>query len=406
MKQFEVIKYNNQSIELDVSVSSDCSTLWLTKEQMALLFNRNRTVVLKHIQRIYDDHELEKGATCANNAHVRSEGKRSVIRDIECFNLDMILAVGRRIKSQNGILLKLWFEELISSKNREIIVYNNGEVRLDVQIEPMKETVWLSVVQMSKLFETSTDNIYLHIKNIYEEGELYASVTEESSTTEKVVLLTAKDGKSYPTTLYNLDMILAVGYRVKGKRAIEFRRWVSSVLKQYLLKGYAIDKERSLVTNENFLHLVNEVNHLKDDVEGIKEFLYSKVSHSFVCYEGQYYDGFRFVNDLICSAKKRVIIIDGYADFSVLDFFVGSKKGVRKTIVCHKIDRIDDSTLERFSKQYGEIAIKEDKTYHDRFLIIDDDIYLLGTSLNSLGNKTSTITKTDQYNIAEIYQDE
>lgn len=406
MKQFEVIKYKNQSIELDVAISDDGSTLWLTQDQMAVLFGRDRTGLYKHIDRIYDEKELEKGATCAKKSQVRIEGNRSVTRTFEYYNLDMILAVGRRIKSQNGILLKQWFDDLISSKNREIIVYNNGEVRLDVQIEPINETVWLSAVQMAELFDTSVKNIYKHVKNIYEEGELEDSVVNESLTTQKDVLLTAKDGKSYPTTLYNLDMILAVGYRVKGKRAIEFRRWVSSVLKQYLLKGYAIDKERSLVTNENFLHLVNEVNHLKDDVEGIKEFLYSKVSHSFVCYEGQYYDGFRFVNDLICSAKKRIIIIDGYADSSVLDFFVGSKKEVRKTIVCHKIDRIDDSTLERFSKQYGDITINEDKTYHDRFLIIDDDIYLLGTSLNSLGNKTSTITKTDQYNIAEIYQDE
>ena len=402
MKQFEVIKYKNQSLELDVKVSTNGDTVWLSKSQIALLFDRDRSVVSRHINNIFEAGELKKETSCAKYAH-EVNGQ---LHYTFYYNLDLIIAIGHRFKSQNGILLKKWFEEQISAKNRDTIVYNNGKVRLDVQIEPMNETVWLSVAQIAELFDSSTDNIYLHIKNIYEEGELESSVTEESSATQKEVILTAKDGKSYLTTLYNLDMILAVGYRVKGKRAIEFRKWVSAVLKQYLLRGYAIDKERSLVTYDNYIHLVNEVNHLKDDVQEIKEILYSKVTHSFVCYEGQYYDGFVFVNSLICAAKKRVIIIDGYADSGVLDFFIKSKKGMRKVVICHKIERIDDEVLQRFIKQYGEITIKEDKSYHDRFLIVDDDIYILGTSLNSLGNKTSTITKTDQYNIEEIYKDE
>ena len=112
------------------------------------------------------------------------------------------------------------------------------------------------------------------------------------------------------------------------------------------------------------------------------------------------------MSSLICSANKRVIIIDGYADNSVLDFFVGSNKKTKKVIICHKAERIDPKVLERFAKQYGEITIQEDKSYHDRFLIIDEDVYLLGASLNSLGNKTSTITKTDQYKLEDIYKGE
>ena len=167
-----------------------------------------------------------------------------------------------------------------------------------------------------------------------------------------------------------------------------------------------IDKQRALVTNENYINLVNDVNNLKYDVNEIKKVLAQSSLTSFICYEGKYYDGFSFVHKLIRSAKKRVIVIDGYADSSVLDFFIDSQKHVKKIIVCHKRDRIDSVTLEKFTKQYGDILIKEDKSYHDRFLIIDDDIYLLGVSLNTLGNKTSTITKTNEYKIEEIYKDE
>ena len=141
--------------------------------------------------------------------------------------------------------------------SNETIVYNNGIVRLDVNIEPINDTVWLNVNQMALLFDTSTDNIYLHIKNIYEEGELEDSVTEESSTTQKELLQKASDGKTYLTKLYNLDVILAVGYRVKGKRAIEFRRWASSVLKQYLLKGYVVDNNRVTISKCIFDALIH-----------------------------------------------------------------------------------------------------------------------------------------------------
>ncbi|MCR5348077.1 MAG: virulence RhuM family protein [Bacilli bacterium] len=206
--------------------------------------------------------------------------------------------------------------------------------------------------------------------------------------------------------LYNLDVIISVGYRVKSKNGIIFRKWASEILKDYLLKGYVVSSSRALIADENYINLINEVNGLKNNVNDSKKVPGSRIRNSFVCYEGKFYVGFVFINELIRSAKERVVIIDGYADNGVLDFFVGSKKGITKTVLCHKRERIELGILERFIKQYGQIIIKEDKSYHDRFLIIDNDVYLLGASLNSLGNKTSTITKTAQYKIEDIYKGE
>ena len=401
MNVFELVKFNYQSIELDVNVSTSDRTIWLSKKQMALLFGRDRSVISRHIKNIFIEQELNE----KNNVHFL----HTAISDkpVLFYSIDVIIGVGNRVKSNHGLILKEWFDNYLSNyRNPNIIVYNNGSVRLDVKIEPLNETVWLSVSQMALLFDTSTDNIYFHIKNIFKEGEIVASVTENSSATQMEVFQKSTDGKQYLTKLYNLDVILAVGYRVKGKRAIEFRKWVSSVLKQYLLKGYAIDKQRTLVANENYMSLVNQVNHLKDDVQEIKEIVYTNIKNSNICYEGKYYDAFVFVNDLIRSAKQRVIIIDGYADECALRFFVGTSKDIQKIIVCHKKDRINNIILEFFVKQYGSVTIKENKSYHDRFPIIDNDIYILGASLNSLGKKTSTITKTDEYKIEDIYKDE
>lgn len=368
------------------------------------MYKKDRSVIAKHLKRIYEKNDLKIDRTCAKNAQVQKEGNRLIKRIVDVYNLDAILKVGILVKSSNGLLLKEWFENYFASKKQELIEYNDGQIQLDVNIDPITETVWLSVNQMALLFETSPDNIYLHIKNIYSEGELFSSVTEESSATQKEIFQTAADGKSYLTTLYNLDVILSVGYRVKGKRAIEFRKWASRVLKQYLLKGYAIDKNRALVTNENYINLINEVSHLKDDVKEIQDIIKSKVRLSYICFEGNYFEGFSFVNSLIKQAKSRVIIIDGYADTSALDFFINSKKGIKKVIICAKKERIEEEFLFRFIKEYGEVSIKEDKSFHDRFLIIDKDIYQLGTSLNSLGNKTSYITKLDRCKVEEIYK--
>ena len=285
--------------------------------------------------------------------------------------------------------------------NYELVKFQNQSLELDVEVSPNEETVWLSKEQMALLFDRDRSVISRHINSIYKEGEL-----DKESTCAKNAHMPETSNRLYETSLYNLDVIISVGYRVKSKNGIIFRKWATKVLKEYLLKGYVLSENRTLVTNENYINLINEVNNLKNDVDEIKKVLSYKSPNSFVCYEGNTFDGFAFINSLICSANERVIVVDGYADNSVFDFFVGSNKTVKKIILCHKAERIDSTILDRFIVQYGNTIIKEDKSYHDRFLIVDNDIYLLGTSLNSLGNKTSTITKTDQYKIEDIYKDE
>lgn len=278
----------------------------------------------------------------------------------------------------------------------EIIKFVDGDCELDVNVLSQQNTIWLTQEQIAKLFEKSRSTITEHINNIFSEGELYemTSVGNSDITNHR------------PAKLYNLDVILAVGYRVKSKRGILFRRWATAVLRDYLIKGYSLSSDRVLVTNENYIQLINDVNHLKKDVEDIKEIVNRNILDSIIIYEGDSFDGFSFINDLIKKAIKSVIIIDGYADDSIFDFLIGSKKGIKKVVICHKANRISKEILNRFEKEYGPIVIKEDKTYHDRFLIIDNEVYLIGTSLNSIGYKTSSVIKCNQFNIKDIIKDE
>ena len=278
----------------------------------------------------------------------------------------------------------------------EIIKFVDCDFELDVNVSSRQNTILSTQEQIAKLFEKSRSTITEHINNIFSEGELYemTSVGNSDITNHR------------PAKLYNLDVILAVGYRVKSKRGILFRRWATTVLRDYLIKGYSLSSDRVLVTNENYIQLINDVNHLKKDVEDIKGIVNRNVLDSIIIYEGDSFDGFSFINDLIKKAIESVIIIDGYADDSLFDFLIGSKKGIKKVVICHKANRISKEIINRFEKEYGPIVIKVDKTYHDRFLIIDNEVYLIGTSLNSIGYKTSSVIKCDQFNIKDIIKDE
>lgn len=122
-----------------------------------------------------------------------------------------------------------------------LILYTTEDGRSQIQLRAKEQTVWLTQREMSDLFDVSTDNVGLHLKNIYEDGELTREATTEESS---VVQIEGGREVRRPVTLYNLDAILAVGYRVRSPRGVQFRRWASTVLKEYLLKGFAMDDER------------------------------------------------------------------------------------------------------------------------------------------------------------------
>ena len=237
---------------------------------------------------------------------------------------------------------------------------------------------------MAVLFNVSTDNIGLHIKNIFKEGELDRSVSEESS-------VTASDGKKYKTRLYNLDMIISVGFRVKSKNGIIFRKWANTVLKNYLLKGYLVDNQRVLITQENYINLKLEVDSLKTKVYNIEKEINIFQPNEKVFIENQTYTAYLYINKLLREAEKRIILIDGYLDDSSLEFFSNVSQNIKITLITHKVNRISEHILKRFKKEFVNIEIIENKSFHDRFIIVDEVVYSLGTSLNNLGKKLTTI---------------
>ena len=262
----------------------------------------------------------------------------------------------------------------------EIILYQPDEaVKLEVRLED--ETVWLTQEQIADLFGTKRPAITKHLNNIYKSGEL------DIDSTCSILEHMGNDGKQrYTTKYYNLDAILSIGYRVNSKNATLFRKWANSVLKDYLLKGYSINKrlselERTVAQHTEKIDFF--VRTALPPVEGI-------------FYNGQIFDAYKFATDLVKSARRSIVLIDNYVDETVLLMLSKRSGGVSATIYTQRITQQLQLDLDRHNSQYPPIDIRTYRDSHDRFLIVDEtDVYHIGASLKDLGKKMFAFSKLD-----------
>lgn len=280
--------------------------------------------------------------------------------------------------------------------DESVVVYksNDGVVQLEVQLA--NETVWLTLDQMAELFQRNKSTISRHIKNIFECGELSQDmVVAKNATTTQHGALQGKT-QTHEVTFYNLDMIISIGYRVNSIRGVQFRQWASRVLKEYLLRGYSI--------NQHLVYMEQRIDHqLQEHTEQIHE-LQDKVDFFVrtslppkegVFYNGQIFDAYVFATDLIKSAKKSITLIDNYIDESVLLMLAKRNDGVTAKIITRSISDTLKLDLEKHNKQYPPVEIQESDKYHDRFLIIDEEIYHLGASLKDLGKRLFAFSRME-----------
>lgn len=263
----------------------------------------------------------------------------------------------------------------------EIVLYQpNEEVKLEVRLE--EETVWLNQQQMAILFNATKQNISLHINNIYKEGELLRDATV------KEYLTVQQEGSRQITRrvlFYNLDVIISVGYRVKSIRGTQFRQWANRVLKDYLLQGYSI--------NSRIERLENRMAQTEEKIDFFVRTSLPPVQGIF--YDGQVFDAYTFASNLIRSAKKSIVLIDNYIDDTVLLLLDKRQTGVQATIYTKSVDAKLKLDIDRHNKQYNPIEIRKFDRSHDRFLMIDHEVYHIGASLKDLGRKWFAFCKME-----------
>ncbi len=272
----------------------------------------------------------------------------------------------------------------------QIVLYQPDEsIRLEVKLD--QDTVWLTQAQMTELFHTTRNNITMHIRNIFKEGEL-----EENSVC-KDSLHTAADGKSYKTKFYNLDVIISVGYRVKNPIGTRFRQWANAVIKQYLLQGYSVNRHL-IALQENMDKRMTRIEDTQAKQQEQLDFFIrtSTPPAEMVFFEGDFYTARIALENLVRSATSRVVIIDAYISALTLDILNVRQLEVEAVIytkaVGQGMQRLMDEHDRLFPSSHVDIR-KWRKESHDRWLVVDDRLYHCGHSLNANGgHKISAIT--------------
>jgi len=259
------------------------------------------------------------------------------------------------------------------------IIFQDGEIELKVSIE--NETVWLNRHQLSELFDRDIKTIGKHINNVFKEGEL------DKYTVVANFATTASDGKTYQIEYYNLDVIISVGYRVKSQKGVKFRQWATSVLKKYIFNGYAINREK--ITQQRLLNL-------EKDIQNIKTYIQNNSLNitQDIFYDGQIWEAYEFINSLLKTANKEVVLIDNYIDDTVLTIFSKYPK-LNFIIITKNISKQLKLDINKYNSQYNNLKIKTSNQYHDRFLLIDNQTYHIEASLKDLGKKIFAFSKLD-----------
>jgi len=266
----------------------------------------------------------------------------------------------------------------------QIVLYQAEDQSTSLEVRVEDETVWLTQAQIVDLFASSKANVSEHIANIFNSGELTKSKTVRNFRTVR------REGSRKvirALTYYNLDLIISIGYRVNSKRGVQFRIWANKVLKDYLLKGYAV--------NHRIDRLENDMYTVKNKLEKIDfQIQTSLPPNEGIFFNGQIFDAWIFVTDLVRSAKHSILLIDNYVDEQVLLLLSKRKENVRAKIYTQNLTNQFQLDLKKHNSQYPEIKVTQFSTSHDRFLILDNsEVYHIGASLKDLGKKWFAFSK-------------
>jgi len=259
----------------------------------------------------------------------------------------------------------------INMKN-EIVLYQSDELASRIEVRIEADTVWLNRLQIAMLFGRDVKTIGKHINNVFSEGEL-----DRNATVANYATVQNEGGRIVERQVehYNLDVIISVGYRVKSKQGTQFRIWANKVLKDYLLKGYALNQRMNRIENtvETLANKVMEIDlQIKSNI----------IPTQGVFFDGQVFDAYELASKIIRAATKSIVLIDNYINETTLTHLSKKGESVKVLLLTKSTGKQLALDVEKANGQYGNFGLKTFTKSHDRFLIIDGvEVYHLGASL-------------------------
>ena len=273
----------------------------------------------------------------------------------------------------------------ISTSENQIVVYQPDDTtRLSVRFDG--ETVWLSQEQMIDLFQRDRSVISRHIANAFKEGEVDK---------ENCLHILQTNTKGRPEVVYNLEVVTSVGYRVKSRRGVLFRRWATRVLKEYLLRGYSFNARMNQLEDKVDRRLAQHEQAIVDLKEKVDFFVQTKEPPlQGIFFQNRYWDAKSLLIKFIRRAKKELIVIDPYVGVATLDMLAKRGRGVKIELVTHSNGELEESDFEAFGKQCGKFTKTICGICHDRFIIVDGkEVFWTGASLKDAGRLTFAAAK-------------
>ena len=400
--QTKTFKY--EDISIDINISPEENTVWLCQKDMIKLFNTNQSNISGHLNNILKLKTDENDPTYRFFRLVASNGKSY---NYKHYNLDIIKEVGYKINPSLTEYFINWCKEELNRFNNQllpiqsnIIRFEDDNLSLDVKVLPEEETVYLDQDGLGKLFDTTKPNISMHIKNIYDSGEL-----DEKATVKDFLIVQTEGNREVNrlVKMYNLDLIISLGYRVNSKRGIMFRRWATRVLKEYMLKGYAIDEKRVMDFSSNLESLTTRVNKIEKKVDTLMKQKDIEFPNHKIFYENSLFEAASFLSGLIEAANSNIVLFDPYIDIKALEILSYKKESVRLYIITTSKAKIKEERYKDVIEQYKDTYIYIDDSIHDRYLIIDDSIYYhMGSSINYIGKYFTQIDKMKDEEIINV----
>jgi hypothetical protein len=280
-------------------------------------------------------------------------------------------------------------------KMNEIALYTPNELTERIEVRIDEETVWLNRQQIAVLFGRDVKTIGKHINNVFSEEEL-----QKYSTVAKFATVQTEGDRRIERQIehYNLDVIISVGYRVKSKQGTQFRIWATNVLRDYLLKGYALNQRMNRIEN-NFENLSDEVQKISLQINT------HLIPTQGVFFDGQVFDAYELASKIIRTAKKNIVLIDNYIDENTFIHLSKKNKNVKVTLFTKSVTQQLLLGLQKANEQYEGFEVKNFTQSHDRFLIIDNkEVYHLGASLKDLGRKWFAFSKLEKTSVQSILE--
>lgn len=391
--------YSKGSEEI-IYYRDEVGAIWVTQSEMAKLFGVTRTAVTKRLKEA-----VSREAVCSEMEPTEisfpveaPDGKQYQTKLYGQAILERLGQLFRSKKAQE-------FLQDTKQNRQKIVRFNRDNLSIEVIVSPDEDTVWLTQCQIAELFQTSQQDVSHHVRAILESGELGAE------TIHKEYLYMPLAGREYETAYYNLEMILSIGYRVNSRRGIEFRRWASKVLRQYLLKGYAVDQERTAVSASNFLSLSRlvqdmavEMNDFDRRIKTIEDRIRLE-NDTKVFFQGEVFDGLSFAEELVRRARRSIVLVDPYCDIWTLSLLKERGPKVSLIVYCSPRTPLTEHEISAFRRQYGQLEVKRITNNHDRFLFLDEEEgYQFGSSFNYLGKRTTRISKMDPREIQPLLE--